>query len=172
MRRARIKAVANLSASRRPVGKVTVDSQKENSEDQKKEENKCSETDHATEDPPQATESDHTNSNITPVSVETASSGNDAIAKISDAQNYHKVSNQSETATLSERHTDETATFKTPMQIPKCESESSSSAANQSARKFKRSKVAPRLNASRNVPKVQVRNPISECVARYKLSSF
>lgn len=51
---------------------------------------------------------------------------------------------------------DESSTFKTPLQMPRSENDSSgasSSSQSISGNKFRRLKMAPRLNASRNVPK-------------------
>ena len=59
-----------------------------------------------------------------------------------------------ETTTLS----NEPATFKTPLQMPRVENDSpgTSAQASTSSNKFRRFKIAPRLNTSRSVTKFQV----------------
>lgn len=155
MRRARIKPVANLSAARRPINKST--SAAEGKEELDKKQNE------KIESVPQQSPRDD---NVTikdkiedvPSVDELAKSSSENVEKSADDEiqrdKIESAISQSESLSPIK---DETATFKTPMQLPRNEADTIGSSSNHSsANKFKRFKLAPRLNASRNVQKFQV----------------
>lgn len=166
MRRARIKPVANLAATRRSANKSNSDPvtpAKENVSDST-----------SLDDNSAVTQSDHkkTADPACPDELEAVSE----VALQSQQKIYKKEENPSEELLEvkpaldnesikkpiaciehSTSSINEPSTFKTPLQLPRAENESSAASSSQSSsNKFRRFKVAPRLNTSRNVPKIQV----------------
>lgn len=135
MRRARIKAVANLSAARRPAAKSSAESEGTGEKPCDSENSSISQgnTADSSLDPTQA---------VPIAAVESKNhSPYDEIA-----QQQNDVGSQP----LPER----TTTFKTPLQLPRNDCELSVPT---NADKFKRFKIAPRLKTSRqSVPKAHV----------------
>lgn len=166
MRRARIKPIANLAATRRSANKSNSDSQtpakEKDIQSQKSEENDL----------------------VAQSNLELVASSSQPDVSVSISSQLHELGKEEEklnekvlevdpavvniaekkpTTGLEQSLTsqDEPSTFKTPLHMPRAENDSSISLISQSsANKFRRFKVAPRLNTSRNVPKVQVRNLI------------
>lgn len=164
-RRARIKAVANLSTSRRPANKnnseigVKNETEKSGTIAEITQEGKDS-VDATQSSVPNVTSVKGEHKDDARVATEISSGINEKSLDqdpAEQAETNYKVPNHSEDHTSSH---DESATFKTPLQMPRTDNEpagSSSSLSSQpSGNKFRRFKIAPRLNASRNVFKVQV----------------
>lgn len=165
-RRARIKAVANLSTSRRPANKnnsgIGAKNETEKSEaivEITQEGNDSIDTIQSSV-PNVASSVGAEHKDDARVATEISSEINKKSLDqdpAEQAETNHKVPNHSEDHTTSH---DESATFKTPLQMPRTDNEpagSSSSLSSQpSGNKFRRFKIAPRLNASRNVFKAQV----------------
>lgn len=166
-RRARIKAVANLSASRRTTAKASSETQNKtienDSESHKSQVNEVEQEVNA-----QIALSVSLSSSVSPSST-------DVIQKIDEnvsADDLHVKEKKLESTLVKLEDTkpnvasniekqviaqDESATFKTPQQMHRSESEPSGSATSHStANKFRRFKMAPRLNTSRNVAKAPV----------------
>lgn len=164
-RRARIKAVANLSTSRRPANKNNSEIGVKNEIEKS---GAIAEITQEGNDSIDATRSAVPNVNSSVKGehkddVRVATEISSGINKKSldqdpaeQAEINHKVPNHSEDHTSSH---DESATFKTPLQMPRTDNEpagSSSLSSQPSGKKFRRFKIAPRLNASRNIFKAQV----------------
>lgn len=166
MRRARIKPVANLAATRRSASKCSSDAltpaKEKDIQSQKSEQNDVvAQSDlelSAGPSQPDVSASVSSQLNDSAIEEEKVSEKVLEVDPAAVASTEKKPTTGLEHSLTSQ---DEPSTFKTPLQMPRAESDSSISSASQSSvNKFRRFKVAPRLNTLRNVPKVQVRNQI------------
>ena len=168
MRRSRIKVTANLSTTRRSTNKSSGDSQNsttnggESTNDDVNSQQQQKPTDEIPH--PQSVDlklqSESKKNDCASILSENSSSLNEAepVAAENDPNVIAKDSHEVTT------HSNEPATFKTPLQMPRAESDSSGSSAqaSTSSNKFRRFKIAPRLNTSRNVTKFQVNFSFSQ----------
>lgn len=154
-RRPRIKAVANLSASRRAANKNNPDSQTKTSNESEKS-NEYAKIEHntsvieltATQECEQQCDSSQESSKLGSVVNEKL------LEPLAQSETELKISQQIETKTPSQ---DDPSTFKTPPQMPRNEKEpTGTSTSHSNANKFRKFKIAPRLTAPRNVTKSQV----------------
>lgn len=169
MRRARIKVTANLSASRRTANKTSVDTQNASKEIDN-EITKTQENDVNSQSQSETTaglsqiHSIDVKSSIDTTLNDCASNHDENFPKLTEksteARPATPESAQKKLTSDIEARPDESSTFKTPMQMPRAEIDSSgtlsSSQPSTSSNKFRRFKIAPRLNTSRNVVKLQV----------------
>jgi hypothetical protein len=168
-RRARIKAVVNLSSSRRAakVNSENVKGEKSEVEESKKKSSEkeiAESTNKLSQSPLESSSADSQSTSATYHDDKNKSSESDA-AKLNEkskqpdpavlSRSEDKLSSKNE---LSNLVPDEPTTFKTPLQLPRAaDNEMAGTSSSQSnANKFKRFKMAPRLTAPRNVPKVHV----------------
>lgn len=166
MRRARIKPVANLAATRRSANKSSSDPvtpAKENESDST-----------SLDDSSAVVQSSHVKTadptcpdRLVAVSeVELQSqqkickkeeNPSEELLEVKPALDDESINKPIACREQSNSSINEASTFKTPLQLPRAENESSAASTSQSSsNKFRRFKVAPRLNTSRNVPKIQV----------------
>lgn len=155
-RRARIKAIANLSASRRTASKNSTEISKKTSE--------IESDDSGTKDEEIKVPGSHTHEDLSGSSSSSKLSPSQICAtptidekistqQIEQSEKDQKLSPNQQSTFLQ----NEAATFKTPLQIPRNESEASGSSHPVSnATKIRRLKIAPRLNASRSALKIRV----------------
>lgn len=164
-RRARIKAVANLSASRRTGNKSSSEISKktevENDEVEKKEikeQKKLADSSlPGSSSPRKSSPSDHLQNNCT-----NSKSNEEKIPETISAQaNSDKDQKYPKHEQLTVVQSD-TATFKAPLQLPRNESDAPGSS--QPVVNKRRFKIAPCLNASRNVHKIQVKLLFTLCL--------
>lgn len=173
MRRARIKVTANLSATRRTANKTNADKQNATKETDNEIDSKSQENNVNSPSQPETTVeisqplTNEGKSSIDSTAIDCASSPSENFLKLNEkssesdpvtAESAQKQLTSDTEAQPSPQN--EPSTFKTPMQMPRAEIDSagtsSSSQPSTSSSKFRRFKIAPRLNTSRNVAKPQV----------------
>lgn len=166
MRRSRIKVTANLSATRRPANKSSGDSQNattnggESTNDDVNSQHQQITTDEVSL--PQSVDlkspTESKKNDCASILSENSSSLNEKsfeVDPVAAGNDPNVITKDSQEVTS---HSNEPVTFKTPLQMPRAENDSSgiSAQASTSSNKFRRFKIAPRLNTSRNVTKFQV----------------
>lgn len=166
LRRARIKVAANLSTQRRSGNKNSSETQNATKDNiQKSKENDAnSQPEHEKSEASSQSTVISSQSSIESFQQDDISSVdkneeklNEKSLELNPAENEATEKRLSYSVELPIAQLDKSSTFKTPLQMPRAEIDSSVPSASQSSgNKFRRFKIAPRLNTSRNVPKVQV----------------
>ena len=154
-RRARIKAVANLSASRKNTNKSSTEISKKTSEIEIDDPTKIDLQKRSSDDLPETSQHISLSSNVSPQKINIIQDLGVEVSNESEAHETFRETISSQQNMEKDQPVslkNENATFKAPLKMPRNESETSGSNVN----KNRRLKVAPRLNALRNVVKVQV----------------
>jgi hypothetical protein len=161
---------ANLSAARRSTNKTSADSKNATKESELESQNSNGNDVNSNSLP--KTVAEVTQEESSDFKSPTKTRGNDCASIASEKfvslnekslesdpagnQNDPEINSNDFPADLSQSN--QSATFKTPLQMPRAENDSSgtSAQASTSSNKFRRSKIAPRLNTSRKLTKSQV----------------